>query len=577
VTAPLPHPARRPGREATARQAARIAAAAAALGAAGVPVPAAVQQAAGRLCQRGAVALPRAHDRALALSLAAVAWAAEARPVHLIAPDDEAAAALAARTAPWWRACGLPADAVEVTTLRRLAAARTQAERALRQPGGEAVAPPPSHAALVDELDRVLVDEAGSSITLAVADDSTGLVDALAAAAALAQRLRPAGAAEPAVPALAGQAGTGTEAPAAGAPDTDELTAAERTALDAEAPRWPPVWRARERREQLLRQAFHVRRLRRGRDYELTPQGQVLFDDGLMARLPDRGYATGLTQALQLHLGLPAAPVARTVGRLHADLLLAPYARLGGAAPSLHGLRRELWRRHQLRVSDGTAALPLLPLLWCGSAAAAEAAITAWLAEASAHDGPARLLVLRRAQALVRWAPVVAALRERGLAVSLAVDAPHSPLPPALGLHELPAGRPLALLFAEPLDSVRAERAWQHRAAEHAGQPVSATQLLVPPLPLVRDQLPVLAAALPALDPALAAEGALRRRLHTAALRLARAVAAWRGGRQRRQQGEREQRLAQQLSFTTGQRSAAPVAPWRPPAVPAADGSSTAP
>ncbi len=525
---------------------ARIATAAATLRAAGTPVDAAVEAAARQLCRRGAVALVRAHDRALALALAAVAWAAEVHPVHLVAASDDEALALGGRVAPWLRSCGVPDGAVEPTTLRRLAAARTQAERALRKPGGEPAARPPTHALLMDDLDRLLIDEAAASITLAVPDDATGLVPALACAAALARELRP------------------------DDPGDDTLQPHELAALDAAAASLPPVWRSRERRERLLRQAWHVRRLRRGTDYDLAPQGQLLFDDALMARLPDRGFASGLTQALQLHLGLAPSPVARTVGRLHVDLLLEPYPRLGGVAPSLHGLARELAARHRLRVHDSppdTSDAPVpWPWRWCAGHAEAEAQIDAWL-QAAVDAGPAgasRLLVLRRAQALVHWAPRVAALRALGLAVGVAVDGHHSPLPPALALRELPAGQPLALLFAEPLESLRAERAWQARAAEQAGPVTEAVQLLVPPLALVREQLPVLAAALPLLDRLLAPVGAPRRTLHGLALRLARRVAAWRGGRLRRQQGERERRLGQQLSFTTGQRSATPVAPWRP-------------
>lgn len=533
---------------------ARIASAAATLRAAGTPVADAIEQAARQLVRRGAVALPRAQDRALALALAAVAWAAEVHPVHLVAAGDDEALALAGRVAPWLRACGVPDGAVEPTTLRRLAAARTQAERALRQRGGEPAALPPCHAALIDDLDRLLVDDAGASITLAVADDATGLIEALARAAALARTLRP------------------------DDPGEDLLSDDELAALDAAAATLPPVWRSRERRERLLRQAWFVRRLQRGTDYDLAPQGQVLFDDGLMARLPDRGFASGLTQALQLHLGLPPAPVARTVGRLHPDLLLAPYPRLAGVAPSLHGLRRELAARHGLRVAaDGHGeSPPPMPLHFCVSTAAADAAIDTWL-EAALTEPGARLLVLRRAQALVRWGPRVAALRALGAAVGVAVDGTNSPLPPPLALRELPAGEPLALLFAEPLESTRAERAWLARAAGHAGRVSLARQLLAPPVALVREQLPTVAALLPLLDRLLPAASPLRRTLHTQATRLARQVAAWRGGRLRRQQGEREQRLGQQLSFTTGQRSAAPVAPWRPGPAVAAEAPSSAP
>jgi hypothetical protein len=537
---------------AAARARVGVAAAAAQLRAAGMAVDAEVEQSAQALCQRGAVALPRAHERALALTLAAVAWAAEARPVHLVAAGDDEALALAALVAPWLRCCGLPEGAVEPTTLRRLAAARTQAERSLRRPELAAVALPPAHAALIDDLDRVLVDEAAASITLAVADDATGLIDALTRVSALALELRP------------------------DDPGVDDIHEHEHAALDAIAPSLPPVWRSRERRERLLRQAWFVRRLQRGPDYELAPQGQVLFDDSLMTRLPDRGFASGLTQALQLHLGLAPAPVARTVGRLHSDLLLAPYTRLAGVAPSLQGLRHELWARHRLQVTDTAAGPPPLPLRWCASREAADDAIEAWLAAALAEPG-SRLLVLRRPQALVRWGPRVAALRALGAAVSVAVDGVHSPLPPGLALRELPAGAPLALLFAEPLESVRAERAWYARAADHAGSVRAAEQLLTPPVALAREHLPTLAALQALLDRLLPAAALLRRPLHTQLLRLARLMAARRGGRLRRQQGERESRLGQQLSFTTGQRSAAPAPPWRPGAAAAADAPSSAP
>jgi hypothetical protein len=535
--------------------AAHIDAAAATLARAGLAPAPAVVVAAKALAARSAVALPGADERTLALALVAAAWSAEWRPVHLVAADDDAAQALVQRLARCWPVLGLDATALEVTTLRRLAANRCRAEQALRRPDSPAVPLPPAQALLIDDLDRVLVDEAQSSITLAVADDATGLVEALAVARTLALALRP---------------GEDTASHFEGLePDT-----LEQAEITAQASRLPPVWRSRERRERLLQQAWLVRRLQRGRDYEVSlpaaasaaaPGGagaQVLFDDRLIERLPDRGLVQGLTQALQLHLGLPPSPVARTLARVHVDRLLAAYPRLAGVAPSLHGLRHELWRRHRLKVVDDPAPPAALPLAWCADADAAETAIHDWLTSPGATT--ARLLVLRRPQALLHWGPRVAALRAAGAAVAVAVDTPSSPLPPAVALAELPGQQPLALLFAEPLESARAQRAWQRRAADHPAGLASAVQLLAPPLALLRDHMPALAATWPLLDRLLPPRSALRAAAHRALLHLARAVAGWRGARLRRQLGEREQRLAQQLSFTTGQRSAAPVPPHRP-------------
>lgn len=531
----------------------------------GHAVPAALLDAALALGDGGAVELHTARERQLTLALAGAVAAWSGRPCHLIAANDDMALASARSLAPLWAACGLHAAALAADTPprasqaayradivhasarrlaadlsrdRRLRASRTAQHRLgaghtagdVADPG-PASGPPISltrglHTALIDDLDRVLIDDALSPLVLSVEHDPTALRAAITAACGIADQLRP---------------------------DTDfftnalgnvTLTAAGNARLVTLAGALPALWRTPARCAGLVQQALYVRdQLRPGIDFQVGAGGQPMFDDRLAERLPDRDWMTGILQALQVRLGLPPAPMTRTVERSSLQAFFAGYHQLGGAAPCLDGLAAELWRCHGLLTArphpEASGEAPAQPVC-VSSPAALQAAVRAAVA------APAALLVLRRAADALTWAP----LQQPG-AVALALESAG----PVMAVHALgfSAGAArsvhpqLRLVLPEPLDSARAETAFQRRTADASGAPLTALHLLHPQARALRDPLAAwvgasaerLCTALPALAP----------HWLPALLGLAR----WRLSRQHAQQRlallQRERQLQQQLSF----------------------------
>lgn len=526
-----------------AAQARALAAAVATLQAAGRPRPALeTVDAALALLHGGAVELPVLERRREAMALAATVAAFGGRPVHLVAANDDDAASAAAAMRPLFETCGVRATALTRETppaalaagyradvvhagLRRLAA-DLACDEALRQrldPGD----PLPTvtrgaHWALVEPLDRVLADEALGPVLTSVADDPSALGPALALARRVVDALQP-----------------GTDH------DGLALTDAGRTRIAAES--WPPLWRAADRRDLLVRQALFVRDgLQRGRDYEFAPGGQLWLDETLAERLPDRAFGAALSQALQLRLGVPMAPITRTTGRTSVPGFFARYRRLAGAAPTLPGLAAELQRSYGLFVwRGGSIVEPACRTLASADRAGWERALQH--EAGGGADSLARLVVLRRAgdltalQALVQHPRAAWALEAMGPQAALKALGFGGPNPPAA----------LRVIFADPPETARAQQAFLQRAAEAGAPNLDAVRLLHAQGRWLADRLPLAAALLRTLGP-LVPRAAVW--LLPALADLAQHVNARRARAWREAMPQRERQLQQQLSFTPGRR-----------------------
>jgi preprotein translocase subunit SecA len=520
----------------------------------GRAVPAPVVDAALALLRHAAVELPALSDRRLATALAAATAALSGAPVHVVAASDEDAAATAAALRPVFDACGVTAAAlsldmppaalaagyradVVLAGVRRLAADLARDEHLQSRLGADGPVPLLTRGAvwaLLEPLDRVLADDALGPVQLSVADDPSGFGAALALARRLADTLVP-----------------GVHH------DGHDLLDAGRDLLDSQAAAWPPLWRAAARRDDLVRQALYVRDgLQRGRDYELAPGNLLWLDEGLSERLTERAFGPGLSQALQLRLGVPMAPITRTLGRTSVPAFCQRYRHLAGTAPALAGLGAELWQAHGL-VLHVAAEAPALP---CRTLALPDRA--AWeqaLADAagSGADSLARLVVLRRAADLTSLQALVQHPRA---AWALEAVGPQAALQ-ALGFGgpDAPAG--LRVVFAEPPDTARAELAFLRRAADASSGPFEAVRLIHAYSRWLAERLPLPAALLrplcrwwpgaaPRLLPALVAWAQRRTARQTRAHRLA--------------LPQRERQLQQQLSFTAARAPA--VTPTSTPA-----------
>lgn len=526
----------------------------------------ALLDAACRIVLGGAVALPRAQERHLALGLAAAAWAACGRPCVLMTADDEAAAIASRELLPRFQQLGVDAapagsdaggallrrayaSGVVIVPARRFTADLTRDRRerssgdALRlearlhgEAGAGLLVTRGLFALLVDEIDRVLFDDAVNPVLLSVPDDGTALGEALQRSREIADELDPAHH-------YTLNTAQGLSWTAAGATRAGQLI----TTL-------PPLWRQPERAEWLLRQALVVRDLlQAGRHYSLS-NTQVHLDDSIARVLPDRALLPQLTQAIQARAGVPLNPITRATERASVLGLAASAHRLAGAGADLRGLASALWRQHGL-CADAPGADPLQARLeTCRDEADWQARVQAGF---GAPPDQHRLFVLRQLTAAGRFADLPGAKTEAWVLAGIG---------PQRALHQLreraaaeghPPARRIEILFTEPLDSLRAEGQLIARVMDAAdGAEVSARLLLHAEARWVQQALGPLATPLRALCRRWPARAP---RLLNVTLALLRWQLARQQARALQAQAQREHQLKLQLSFAGT--SAAPPPP----------------
>ncbi|WP_233369766.1 hypothetical protein [Pelomonas cellulosilytica] len=516
----------------------------------------AVLDAACRLLCGGAVALPCAAPRHAALAMAAAAWASCGRPCVLMTADDEGAARASQLLLPLFQQLGIDAapagsDAngamlrrayaagVVIVPARRFTADLTR-DRRERSSGDALQLEARLHGAagagvlvtrglftlLVDELDRVLFDDAVNPVLLSVPDDSTALGPALQRSRELADALEPGHHYSLSV-------AHGLQWTAAGAVLAGELIAT-----------LPPLWRQPERAEWLLRQALTVRDLLQpGRHYTLN-NGHVHLDDAIGRALPDRGLLPHLTQAIQARTGVPLSPVTRATERASVLGLAASAHRLAGAAADLQGLEAALWRRHGLCADDARSTHAQAMVEACRDDADWQARIQARF---GAPPDTHRLFVLRQLNAAARLADLPGAKAEAWVLASLSPQRALQQLQERAEADGRAPARHVEIVFTEPLDSRRAEAQLIARVMDVAqGADVTPRLLLQPEARWVAQALGPLATPLRAL---CRQWPAATPRLLTVTLSLLRWQMARQQARALQAQSQREHQLKLQLSF----------------------------
>jgi preprotein translocase subunit SecA len=511
------------------------------------------------LGQRQALVVEGCAARRRVLALAAVLAGWSGRPCHVVVASDTAAQQAVAALRPLYERCGVSvsvavadtppaellaayrADVVYATArrlitdhcrdLRLRSGIHARLRWVLRQltSGPSRLLTRGLHTALIDDLDRVLADEAVTPVVLSVADDGLQLP--------LAARL-----------ARDFAASLGEDEWRADADGAVSFTDRGHQRLEAFAPSLPPLWRAPDRHQELVAQALYVRRhLRRDAHYVLREQGVEFIGERLLERLPPGIGWFGLSQAVEAHEGREPSPPARTIERTSVQGFFNRYHGLGGVAPCLAGLRRELWQTYRLAVGTAGASRERPVQGLCGRDGSHSQSLIDQALRGALQRGHAVLLVTRSAAQAEAWSawdatPAVAvAVWPAGVAAALA------------RLADAPGRAGVSLLLQEPLESRRAELALACRAAEAAGTPVTLVRAASLQDRLLREQFGAVAAACQALG----AGRALLPPLVAAAQALAQAQAR----RRRRALAQREIQLEQQLSFSGVSRLATTTPP----------------
>lgn len=502
--------------------------------------------------------------KTLAVALAAVLAVWAERRCHVFCPNDLLAARHAGAMFPLFRRCGVTVAALHLQTAAADAdiayragvlyatARRLLSDRAQRQ--GEWQGPragvPGRYMALVDDADRVLIDEAVAPFVTSDAGHNPMLVEGVLMGRAMAMRF------------VRGQHYIDRRTHL-------RFTVAGRQLLEALAPELPELWRAPRRRDELIMQALVVRdRFVRGKHYNVQPDPQtqrprIVFGDvSIGALVPERTLHMGLTQAIEAFEGLPLTHPPKTTARSSYQEFFGTYRRLGGIAGELRGMEDEFWRVYgcvSLRLRRGGPGAARVRHVVSRDETDCRAR-TADIAAEHAARGQAVLIGLRRMDA---FRPLMELLREQGVEPRLLGSAPPQPgdwtlvagqvllVPEVLlvgaDLQLADPETPLLLVLPEPLESARAERSFWARGArlttQRSGVRLWATEPGQAVLPRLADtvgrRLPTAAANVG--QALLLRLGLHRARWH--ALRLARM--------QRHQLFLHEQQLLLQLSFVS--------------------------
>jgi preprotein translocase subunit SecA len=312
-----------------------------------------------------AVQLAPGEGKTLAVAMAAVLQAWDGRPCHVVTANDYLAARDADLMRVLYTLCGCtvasvtqeldralvgPAyasDVVYATAPQLLAdflrdqlllgGAQSPVQRriwALR--GGAAGAQPVMrglYAAIIDEADGVLIDEATTPLIIASPQSNPLMVRATHTARELVDAM---------------ERDKHYKVHLAQGNDV-RITPEGRSWLEGVAHRLPEFWQPEDRRENLVTMALLARDVFvRDRHY-VVQQGRVVIVDENTGRLmPDRSWSHGIHQAIEAREGLELTDPSQTAARMTFQDFFRRYHVLAGASGTLQGIAHELWTTYGL-------------------------------------------------------------------------------------------------------------------------------------------------------------------------------------------------------------------------------------
>jgi preprotein translocase subunit SecA len=325
------------------------------------PYPVQVQAALG-LLEGCAVQMNAGEGKTLSVALAASMHGLSGRHCHVVTANDYLAGRDVELMRPLFELCSLSAAAVNpesdpderigcyghdlvYATGKELladflrdrlggASSGTGALRTLRAMRSErgSVVMRGLDAAIVDEADSVLIDEATTPLIISSGEGNEMLMEAVRVARDLCddlvegrhykidQRFR----------------------------DLD-FTEEGRAFIEEITQHLPGLWRSEARREDLLGQAVVARDLfERDRHYIVQDDEVVIVDENTGRTMPGRSWSYGLHQAVEARAGVEMTEPARTIARMSFQDFYARYRHLSGASGTLQGVGFELWRTYGL-------------------------------------------------------------------------------------------------------------------------------------------------------------------------------------------------------------------------------------
>ena len=314
------------------------------------------------MAQGNLVQLAPGEGKTLSVAMTAVWFAWSGKPCHVVTANDYLAGRDAQLMRPLFDACGVAAlsitdqtapdalggiyraDVVYATAKQFLAdflrddlllgSARDPVRRRLWQMRTNVSARQPVmrglHAAIIDEADGVLIDEATTPLIIAQPEEDRSQM--LVAIAQARERVQ----------ALEVDRHYSLHVQGGG---VVHFTPEGEACIEALAKDFSSYWKTPSRREEIFNLAVMARDVyQRDRHYIVHEGEVVIVDESTGRSMPGRSWSHGVHQSIEAREGLKLTPMTRISARMTFQEFFRHYHRLCGASGTLHGLGFELWR-----------------------------------------------------------------------------------------------------------------------------------------------------------------------------------------------------------------------------------------
>lgn len=199
-------------------------------------------------------------------------------------------------------------------------------------------------AAIVDEADNVLIDEATTPLIISTAEDNPMLVEAVLAGKQIFESL---------------VADIDFEVKTDPVPDI-RFTPRGEQRIEELSYLLPAFWQFPERAQGMVSLAIMAKYVYiRDRHYLVDEEGKVVIVDEKTGRvMAGRSWSHGIHQAIEAMEGLALSSPPKTQARMTFQVFFMRYHRLSGASGTLQGIEQELWETYRLLVKPIAPRVP---------------------------------------------------------------------------------------------------------------------------------------------------------------------------------------------------------------------------
>jgi preprotein translocase subunit SecA len=204
------------------------------------------------------------------------------------------------------------------------------------------------HAAIIDEADSVLIDEAVTPLIISTLQKNDLLREVVQMAQAIVADLE-----------------RGADYEVNERYREVELTKAGLKKLQTGCANLPGIWQGPERRLELIRQALTAREFyQQGKQYVVVEDKVVIVDEFTGRPMPQRSWRQGMHQAIEAKESLPITDPAETIARMSFQRFFRLFSRLSGMTGTAQEAAGEFWQIYKLPVIRIPTNRPCIRAHW---------------------------------------------------------------------------------------------------------------------------------------------------------------------------------------------------------------------